>query len=1297
MKFIALFAMLFWLALATPVVAQTPTSVRDLIYQYAVQGNVAQLEHLKKMGYSLDALDVHGNTAYCQAIWMQQRRAITTLRAAGADSRPECLKKIPVVTVDMIYDAASDGDLDQLVAWEKIDVQVDVVDSEDGNSALCKAVYAQNCKAIQTLLRAGAQEAQACMRRVPQSVRDKLSCKPIEINWDLVGYTTLGIATAGGVAALLIGSGGGGGSPTCSAEQRWQGSKCMSCDTCWLGSTCIDQEIMDSEYYYRDSSDASCWQVAPPPIAATESELEEGVARVRNGAGYAVNASAFDLINVAYAYARGYTGYIVSRSDNAGRLTYGQTSYQDVLNGEYPASVTNEKVTVAILSSGTTIGNGGYRMVTNTDNVGGSTEEITSYLPVWDWTDVNPHFYEVAEARTGQSYHKSETEIMVNRTISDVSTERDGGVGLDTSFALKDNQPFGFNYDYGMCPTGVTTNCWAPKDLNKTNAFGFYGSDSNFQYLWFSKTTAQPAGLHSEAPTGDDAEYFACYTGNDLKALADTYEYDANYVYDLNDPSPHYTITTSATARNAGTLLASIVASLYQDLGADSMHGVAYNAAILPVITDLWYPLQSKTFNAIIPSSDIILNDRTLQTRYPSNTLTGSTSIVGGTLVVDDAIGAYSRVGETTEYIPGAVANYFGTDTLNAFKALASNSIIYITPTGSSATNISTPGSVTISHSQPTLDAVIPLLNEFNTSKPSWIAAHESEDETGGALPILDDNNVLKNLFITVSAVTNVDGDNADLASYAQPCGISASYCLVAPGSLSGAPASSSSTLMSNDSTSNAAAVVAGAVALLKGAYPHLTSQQVVEILFETAHYIEPTEEQIEAYETAYSHTVGDVTFTSAGVYQETELILDMNNSNPKVEKYNSIFGRGLIDLDAATSPVGGMEGLWVKRLNANTNVTALSTSLLSTSAMSVGLSASLPSSFTAFDMYDRPFELPTSMLFKVTDKRRAKSLSDFKAFVAGRDEIVANPSENFSMSYLSRTSTQSSPVGFGLMKIQAKVDKATFGMFYSENTQKSFGSYITRKLNNPFIQMREAYGLNTGWQFNSKWSVDASWISGKNGFFDEDAMNKNTNLPDNSMQALTTSVTYRPVQPFGVKLSSGIMRENGSSLGMVSSGAFNIQGAKTYFVGAGLTFNPLDNLRFDAMYYYGQTNTQQGDGLISLGKMMSDGFALTAEYNHSDNSALGFQVSSPLRVRSGTMHVSLPVGRHPTEDIFYYKSYGVDMSPSARELDLSLYLKEQISSDVLWQTELGTRLHPDHRADAAPDYRAFMSLQWKY
>ena len=1283
------FGFVLWgMAWVVPAVAQTPSSVRDLIYQYATQGNVAQLQRLTKLGYSLDALDEHENTAYCQAIWMQHRRAIRTLRMAGADRRPECLKKIPVVTVDMILDAAEDGDLNQLILWKKIDVQVDVVDSEDGNSALCKAVYDQNCKAIQTLLRAGAQETQACMRKIPQAVRNKLNCKPVEINWDLVGYTTLGIATAGGVAALLMGSGGGGGSPVCAAKQRWKDDMCVSCSTCWLGDECIEADKMASEHYYADETDASCWQVAPAPISYPNDNFSEAVNQLRGREVYQTNGGAYDAVNLAYAHARGYTGYVVDRSDNYGRLTDGQTSYEDVVDGTAPASVTDQKTRVAVMSSGTTIGNSGYKVVTNTSSTDeGSSQTTTNNVSVWDWTNVNPHFYETSQVAKGQSYNTSDSGIASDRTISALTESGAETLELnvaDTSFALKENHPFGLNFDKGPCPSsGEKKNCWDKKTEgsgdSSQDVVVFYDESGTLRYLWMNKKNGQPVGVSTNKPSGD-YEYADPNT---------SYTY-LDYVYNKNDPSPHYTYKVGTnedrTKKESGTRLASIISALNQEMLYDesnNLSGVAYNAEVLPIIPDIRYVLPS-VYEAAEQQPDVILNEMLLA------------SVVKGTAITD-AVTTFTQDGSTSSYKPGTIEHNFGPVTLEAFnklvdtKSVNGNAPVYVIPSGSSATNNAT----SMTHKQPAIDAAIPLLNEFNTSKKAW----NSTSTANGALPVLDDNNKLKNRFIVVSSIVErTEGDTlgARLAPQAQPCGIAASYCVVASGDLVGADLSTSSNLTtrqadgSTNLTSNAAAVVAGAVALLQGAYPHLTSQEVVDILFKTARYITPTEEQKSAYNAASCPVSGGSPVAGIGVYQET--VDEAENG-----LYNSIFGRGLIDLDAATSPVGGKEGLWVNKSGSAVTTSAVSTSLLSPSTMSVKLKSSLPSTFTAFDMYDRPFDLPTSMLFKTTDKRRAKSLSDFKAFVAGREEITAQPSENFSMAYLARTSSESSPVGFGLMKIQAKLNKATFGMFYSENTQKSFGSYITRRLNNPFIQMREAYGLNAGWQFNSKWSVDAGWIGGKNGFFDEDSMDRTADLPDNQMQAFTTSVTYRPVQPFGVKLSSGIMREKDSSLGMVSSGAFDIKGAKTYFVGAGVTFNPIDNLKLDAMYYYGQTTTKQGDGLMSLGKMMSDGFALTAEYTPSDNAIWGFQLSSPLRVRSGTLNVSLPVGRHPTEDIFYYNSYGVDMSPTARELDFSLYLKEQVRPDVSWQTELGTRLHPDHRSDAAPDYRAFTSVRWAY
>lgn len=116
-------------------------SVRDRIYAAASMGNVAELQRLSSLGYSLDMADANGNTAYCQAVWSQNRTAVLSLMRAGADVTARCLKQIPYVTASSIYAAAHSEDLDQLVAWKKEGLNVDVVNPQTGNSALCEAVY----------------------------------------------------------------------------------------------------------------------------------------------------------------------------------------------------------------------------------------------------------------------------------------------------------------------------------------------------------------------------------------------------------------------------------------------------------------------------------------------------------------------------------------------------------------------------------------------------------------------------------------------------------------------------------------------------------------------------------------------------------------------------------------------------------------------------------------------------------------------------------------------------------------------------------------------------------------------------------------------------------------------------------------------------------------------------------------------------------------------------------------------------------------------------------------------------
>lgn len=1325
------------------------TSVREWIYYAATRGNLNELRRLQSLGYSLELTDANGNTPYCQAVWSQNKLAVATLIAAGVDVRPRCLRRIPYVTESRIYAAAHAEDLDQLVAWKKEGLNVDVVNPETGNSALCEAVYNYDCPAIQALLRAGSQQAQACMRRVPQEVRDNLQCRPIKIDWGLVGYSLIGAGMAGALVAVLS-SGGSKGKPACTDVQRWIGDRCVNCDTCWIGNTCISEEMMKDKDrpYYRDEKTAACWQVSPPPVEMTAEELQTQAAKISNwtnsqGEKPYSKGNYLPQINAAEAYARGYTGYMVERTSPYGRLV------NDAVSAGEDPTVTDKRVTVAVYSSGVTIGKGGTVSSTETNSGTSSTKQKTKN--VWDWTGVNEAFYDKTQldpdlteyTPTGKSSSSQNT----------VTSTKIGYVDkVHNNFAANDSgTPYGYNFDYGPCGSRTenkrgsqdyTKNCYGVKDVTITgysNPFHLavlYNSSGGYQYVLKDPTTGVVNGYTTTEPTAENFDTshpekmtYVDYYNEENTGLYDQFfgslKYDSSTTTSTgyyewtadngaaynSDPSPHYTASETeeyesmdSMVGSKGTFLAGIVAAMKQDTG--DTYGVAYNSTILPVNRDVVYGVSETAMQVMLQNAQIVLMDENVASIYEPATSSSAA------YVKNDALAAFTYDSTRQEYTAREMSSLFGSNKSKAYSSVAQNNAVVVVPNG----NVQQSSMVFM---QPSLQSAIPLMSGFNNQEENattW--------KIGDALPTVNTSNPLYHKYLTVGAVRSKTTDGVtyyDLETYSQPCGIAANYCVVAPGGQSAssngiysttdpvkAGSGSAASYGYNYGTSLAAATVSGSLALLMGAYPHLTAQQAVEILLKTATYINLDDispsNPIDAKTLIREYYGDEKKVTIHG--EEYDLSYEAYDENLN-HAYNAIFGYGLINLGAATDPIGGMNGLWVYKTgdaigsNAGVVVSASATSIVSpaslTGALSTAMAASLPASFVAFDAYNRPFLYPTANLFQLQSRRKAKSWDDFKMFMNGRDPIEIQASEDFSMSYRDQTNrvSSSSQIPFGLVQATLKQDKMKYSLFYSQDTTLGTGAYWKRRQTNPFIQMKNAYGVSSGYQFHPKWSVEVGWTMGRNGFFDED--DRRFDAPDNKMQAFTNSLIYKPTKKLSLKLSSGVMKEKGSSLGMISSGAFGIKGADTQFVGAGLEYSPIDKVHLDAMYYYGQTKTKTERGLMNMSRLRSDSFALTASYEPTEDHLFGLQVSSPLRVKKGTLNVSLPVGRHPTEDIYYYNTYNVNMKPKARELDLSLYYQGNVSDEVSVQSELGVRLNPDHQSDVAPDYRGMVGMKWAY
>lgn len=1267
--------------LALPAFASDMT---NYIYAKAMLGDVNGLRGLASQGYSLEVRDEDGNTPYCLAVFRRNQTAIRTLELAGADIRPRCLKTVPIVTEAMIYEAAHNRNVKQLTLWQEYGVPVDLVNSRDGNTALCQAVYEKDCVAIDILLKAGASEYHVCMRRVPQKVRQELDCRPVVIDWERVGLTMLGAGlVAGGVAIAL--SGGGSSGESCAINEHWDGERCVVCPgtQCWNGRSC---QLPDPGWYTNPRTNR-CMQIAPPPYTdGTYSKTSFETDEYKAG-------KFLQAINASSAYAHGYTGYYVSRNDIFGRLTYGQTSVPG--EAQTTGSITTSRPVVAVLSTGTEIKN-------TTDS---STGEVIRYVN----KDLASEIMEEKNKTDG-----SGTEW--------VGTGKwQGNLATNSSGSL-----FGFNFDYGYIGTRTLTTTsgettitknigsqeWKrvkkeggvivlepvrPDDRFDTSAaqtsyysgsiWYFTGKkDGNEEWnktqIWLvlrgvkgGACTEEYCGIASADGNSPlpyqlvnlsqcGYEHYCLQPPSDIDGYIYTTdlegEYDPSepsteqykYVWKQDNPAPHYYLNEGKVRSwNQGTMLAGIIAALKNNQG---MHGVAYNATVLPAVADIFRPITQNAIETLINAgSNIILQDIST----PSNSeYTVANYAAGKTLY-------------TT----------FGEDVSNAYNKIASTGTIFVIGTGTK----------TVAANKNTIsEGKVTSLGASLYGKDATISA--------GA-PLATDASALKKLFLSVAAVQpDVNAANYGgytLTTYSQPCGSTAEYCLSAPGGTgvdgvngsNGNLYSTVSTTTANTGynfgedfgTSAAAAVVAGSAAVLKGAYPHLTSQEIVALLKQTA------------------TPLG----ACAGATSSIDTCTTVKNSEGDViGHYSTLYGWGLVDLNKATQPVGA---LWVRNGDAidvkpyiGRDYTVSTSSLATSSVMSQSLTSAMPSYFTAFDSYNRPFAVNTSALLSTRSTRKEFD-DDFKAFMHGRDVTRVDANDQVSMAYAPRTSYRHSEMKAGLMEMNVDLDKSSYGFYYTEDTLNSKGDYFERALNNPFVQIQEAYGAEAKYNPTSKLSIGVGFATGKNGFLGDG--DKHYKAPENRVSMVETEVKYQAIKSVMFKASYGVMKEQDSVLGMLGTGAFKTTGADTNFARAGVEIRPTDKFKLNLAYTYGWTVPNQTDGLMNLSRLTADGFAATAQYDLGSDNMLGLSVSSPLRVRSGKVSFDLPVGRSATTDTIYRETFTGSMKPTARELDFALFYKDALTEAFTIQSELGLRLHPDHQKEASPDYRAMFGVKWDY
>lgn len=439
---------------------------------------------------------------------------------------------------------------------------------------------------------------------------------------------------------------------------------------------------------------------------------------------------------------------------------------------------------------------------------------------------------------------------------------------------------------------------------------------------------------------------------------------------------------------------------------------------------------------------------------------------------------------------------------------------------------------------------------------------------------------------------TDSDGHITDAQRLSAPCGSTASYCLFADGTVHTAWDGWDSDYAELTGTSFVAPQISGGLALIAEAFPGLSAHERTKRLLASANN-------------------NFNKFSKNGV-------TDFGNG---VERYYSNeWGHGVMDLEAALSPIGT-----VSMVNGRNVATAERTPLersfmTGTRGSGDGLSRLLDdNSITVFDALNANFEIPATAVIGKT---------------ASNSAFLVDP-ESLDPETASRNMAAlgGEDLGFSVTH-GTKELQATLGLSSRNVSQVSVLSLA-----------------NTATAMSR--TIDTSF--GTLGLFGFTGPHEVAE--DGTMNGFGTSLAFE-TRAAKIMLSTSFISEQGAFLGMRAADVFGSpQGASIPTVAMSVSRDLSDNTTAFAGLEYGGAFDASGTGQIrSIDNTRFTGFQLGLSTSDvfGQRDELTFSLAQPMRLESGTMTLRVPDGRRKNGSITH-KTITGPITPSGRQLDLGV------------------------------------------
>ena len=481
----------------------------------------------------------------------------------------------------------------------------------------------------------------------------------------------------------------------------------------------------------------------------------------------------------------------------------------------------------------------------------------------------------------------------------------------------------------------------------------------------------------------------------------------------------------------------------------------------------------------------------------------------------------------------------------------------------------------------------------------------------------------LKNAGVNLSGF-RTEGGYTILSS---PCGRTAPYCVSMDGfQLRSASGSGNSQFRTVSGTSMAAPLVAGAMALLKEAFPNHTGEELT----------------IRALASA-----DNTWFTPDGT---------KNFGNGIKHAYSRDFGHGFIDLERALQPLG----------TVITTSASRQTFTLSNGASAIQMSPAFGTRFET-SLSEKRFIMQDGL-----DGRFITNLGNFVRMVHPQEvqemksdwlrqmnrELIQVPL----MSGLVMQFDQQFQPNTLLNQQKGSAIELQAALSNGSTLRASYGGTITRALgfqpqrgkNGVLAQSKPFEIPFTGFALASVWGA---WQTGNPGntwtlgwFGNEDK--------DYGSTGVIADKTWTLKKIAALYLTGGTVTEKGGLLGTRTSGAFGNDLSTTAFARAAVNVDIVQNWSLMANYTIGHSWAKADEDTLftDFSNIVTDSFALSLR---GQDVLLGkdqvqLTLFQPLRAMSGKTTVTLPTSQDAANNYaLLYTSESIDLTPKGRELRL--------------------------------------------